>query len=199
MVNIVSNVPNSDSRHWTWDLTANKRLNGRWSLLAGFGYTWNGDQASVYSGQPVRSNVYAVTPNDLINAGVDGRYDFTTWTAKVLATWRAPWDIQVSPSVRHQSGQPYGRTFSTTLNYGNVRILAEPIDTRRMDNITLVDTSVEKSFRFGGSRRFAVFLDVFNLLNGNPEQNVNWSSGSFRRPLNIVPPRIARIGLKLDW
>jgi hypothetical protein len=197
--NIVSNIPNSDTRYVTWDLTANKRLNGRWSLLAGAAYTWHGDQSATYAGQPVRNNAFALTPNDLINTGVDGRHEFTTWTAKILATWRAPWDIQLSPSIRHQSGQPYGRTFATTLNYGVVRILAEPIGTRRMDNVTLVDMTVEKSFLFGGSRRFAVFLDIFNLLNGNPEQNANWSSGSFQRPLNIVPPRIARVGLSLDW
>ena len=48
--------------------------------------------------------------------------------------------------------------------------------------------------------RLSVFLDVFNCLNANPEQNVIWSSGkSFLRPLTIVPPRIARLGLTFDW
>ena len=197
--NIVSNVPNSDSRHWTWDINANKRLSRGWSLMAGFGYTWNGDQAAGYSGQSVRNNVYAVTPNDLFHAGRDGRYDFTTWTAKALVTWQAPWAIQVTPSIRHQSGQPFGRTFSTVLNYGGVRVLAEPLGTRRMDNMTLVDARIEKSFALPGSRRFAGFVDLFNLFNANPEQNTNWSSGAFLRPLNIVPPRIMRLGVKLDW
>jgi hypothetical protein len=40
---------------------------------------------------------------------------------------------------------------------------------------------------------------VFNLFNANPEQNASWSSGSFLRPLTIVPPRIARIGATLEW
>jgi hypothetical protein len=45
-----------------------------------------------------------------------------------------------------------------------------------------------------------VFLDVFNVLNANPEQNAIWSSGtSFLRPVTIVPPRIARAGLSFDW
>jgi hypothetical protein len=39
-----------------------------------------------------------------------------------------------------------------------------------------------------------------NLLNANAEQNVNWSSGNaFLRPLSIVSPRVARLGLRLDW
>ena len=50
------------------------------------------------------------------------------------------------------------------------------------------------------SRRFAAFVDVFNVFNANPEQNVVWSSGaSYLRPIGIVSPRIARIGAKLDW
>ena len=45
----------------------------------------------------------------------------------------------------------------------------------------------------------AVFVDAFNLLNANPVQNTSWLSGSFLRPLNVVAPRIARIGAKLEW
>ena len=85
------------------------------------------------------------------------------------------------------------------MSYGNVRILAEPIGTRRMDNVTLLDIRAEKGFRLAHGRRIAGFIDVFNLLNANPEQNASWSSGSFLRPLTIVPPRIARIGTKLEW
>ena len=49
-------------------------------------------------------------------------------------------------------------------------------------------------------RRAAAFLDVFNCLNVNPEQNAIWSSGaSFLRPLTIVSPRIARVGVNVDW
>jgi hypothetical protein len=44
------------------------------------------------------------------------------------------------------------------------------------------------------------FLDLFNLLNANSEQNTNWTSGStFLWPLDIAAPRIARIGMKLEW
>ncbi len=109
--------------------------------------------------------------------------------------------MRVTPYLRHQSGQPFGRTFSTTLNYGrSVRILAEPMDTRRMDNITILDVRVEKGFRLAEGRRVAVFVDGFNLLNANTEETVSWTSGpSFLRPLNIVAPRIVRIGAKVEW
>jgi hypothetical protein len=160
---------------------------------------WNRDQASAYFGQGVRQNPYPLTPNDLINAGRNGSYEFRTWSAKVYGTYEGPWGVRLTPYLRHQSGQPFGRTFTTTLSYGNVRILAEPIGTRRMDNITIVDLRVEKDVQLSGGRRIAGFLDLFNVLNANPEQNASWSSGTFLRPLSIVPPRIAQLGIKLDW
>ena len=145
--------------------------------------------------------MYPLTPNDLINAGMDGRHEFTTWTAKAYGTYEAPWGVRVTPVLRHQAGQPFGRTFVTAApSYGTVRVLAEPVGTRRMDNITIVDVRVEKRIRLHDNWRLAPFVDLFNLLNANPEQNTIWSSGPlFLRPVTIVPPRIARIGAKLEW
>lgn len=142
-----------------------------------------------------------MTPNDLINADEGGRHEFTTWTAKAYGTYEASWGLRVTPVLRHQSGQPFGRTFATAvLNYGTIRVLAEPVGTRRMDHITIVDVRVEERIRLHDNWRLAPFVDLFNLLNANPEQNTIWSSGpSFLRPVTIVPPRIARIGAKLEW
>jgi len=50
-----------------------------------------------------------------------------------------------------------------------------------------------------GGRRVAAFVDVYNMLNANPEENTSWSSESFLRPLSVVAPRIARVGAKLQW
>ncbi len=202
-VNIVRNLAGSSSEYWTWEIVATRHALRRWSFGGGFAHTWNRDQARSYSGQALRNNMYPLTPNDLINAGIDGRHEFTTWTAKAHATYEARWGIRISPLLRHQSGQPFGRTFTTDSNqlrYGTVTVLAEPVGTRRMDNITIVDVRVEKAVRLSGNSRLTGFIDVFNCLNANPEQNTIWSSGpSFLQPLSIVSPRIARLGAKFDW
>lgn len=201
--NVVRNVAASRTEYWTWEIAATRRFLGRWSIGAGFAHTWNRDHAQGYSGQALRNNTYPLTPNDLINTGADGRLEFNTWTAKAHGTYEGPWSVRVTPVLRHQSGQPFGRTFTTDrtqIRYATLTVLAEPVGARRMDNITLVDLRVEKSFRFAGTRRVAGFVDIFNCFNANPELNVIWSSGpSFLRPVSIVPPRIARIGAKLDW
>ena len=198
-VNQTQNVPNSDSSYTTWEITGTKRHSSRWSLMATFAYTWSRDQNNTFFGQSVRNNQYPSTPNDLVNASSDGTYDFTTWQGKINATIEGPWDLKVTPAVRHQAGQSFGRTFSQTLSYGSVRFLAEPIDSRRMDNITIVDLRFEKVVPIRQSR-ISGFVDLYNLFNANPEQNMSWVSGaSFLRPLNIVPPRILRFGAKLEW
>jgi hypothetical protein len=204
---VLRNVPAIGSRYLTWDVRARRRLHRRWSLVAGFSYMWVREHASVYLGQPVRTNTYPLTPNDLINTRPDGRHEFAVWSAQAYGTYEGPWGLRFSPFLRHQSGQPYGRTFlSRGLNIGPVRVLAEPVGARRMDHVTLVDLRIEKRIALGRQRWMALVVDGYNLLNANPEQNISWSSGqtaagqvTFGRPLTIVPPRIARLGVTDVW
>ena len=197
---VVANVPWSVSDYWTWELAGSRRASGRWSFHAGVAHTWHRDHAAAYSGQPVRANTYALTPNDTVNTDPLGRHAFRTWSAKASGTYEAPWGVRITPVLRHQSGQPFGRTFVAPLRYGNVRVLAEPVGARRMDKITITDVRIEKAIRSRAKRRTVVFMDVFNLFNANPEPNVVWSSGpTFLRPLTIAPPRIVRAGAKLQW
>jgi hypothetical protein len=197
---VVKNVAGAGSAHLTWEAASHRRLNGRWSLAAAFACTWNRDHAARYFGQPVRANALPLTPNDRINADDRGRYRFTTWTLKAHGTYEGPWGVRIAPLLRYQSGQPFGRTFTRRLNYGDVRILAEPIGTRRMAGVLLVDLRGQKRVSLPGGRHAALFVDVFNLFNVNPEETMNWSSGSaFLRPLVIVAPRVARLGVQMAW
>ena len=126
---------------------------------------------------------------------------YTRATVKVNGTWNSPfWDITFSPLVRYQQGIAFGRTFTSTLSYGSVRFLAEPLGTQRQDEILVADLRVEKSSKFGGGRDISVFFDLYNMFNANPAQNLQWSSGtSYNRPLSVVPPRLARLGVKLNF
>ena len=44
-VNLTTNLPDSDSDYYTWEITATKRHSTRWSLLASFTKTWNREAA----------------------------------------------------------------------------------------------------------------------------------------------------------
>jgi len=198
-VNRTINVDEGDADFHTFEITGTKRMSNRWSLLAAYGWTKSLDQQSAIQGNAVRDNALPVTPNDKLNTD-DGRQVFTRSNIKFSGTWNSPfWDISFAPMVRYQQGIPFGRTFTSALSYGNVRFLAEPIGTRRQDTILITDLRVEKTQKFGG-RDVSLFFDLYNLTNENPAQNLQWSSGTaFDRPLSIVPPRLARIGLKLNF
>ena len=75
------------------------------------------------------------------------------WTAKVNGSYDAGWGIRLTPALRFQQGQPFGRTFlagaANGINYGTQRILAEPIDSQRQDDIAILDIRTEKFFNLG--------------------------------------------------
>jgi len=201
VVNILHNTPGVDD-FYTVEVSANRRATGKWSLGGGFSYRWNYDNANGYFGQNLRVRQDVANPNDAINTD-NGRYNFTGWAGKAHGTYSAPWGLNITPALRMQAGQPYGRTFSAAaangINYGNQRILTEPISSRRQDNIILLDTRVEKVIRVN-SRSVGLFIDGYNLTNANPASNITWSSGStFLLPVTIIAPRLARFGVKFDW
>jgi len=179
----------ADRNYYTWEVTANRRQAGSWSLLATYSRTWVREGA-------VGANP---TPNVFINT-VDGEDRYTTWQAKVNATLTLPHDLRVTPIVRYQSGTAFARTFSTALNYSSaVTIKAEPVGAERTPNITLFDVRAEKGVRIDRTR-VSSFLDVYNIFNVNDPQTLTTTSGSaWLFPAAITPPRIARVGLKLVW
>lgn len=188
-VNLTANLPDSNSEYLTWEITATKYQDSRWSLLASFAKTWS-REASLGAGS-------AFTPNALINSE-DGQDRFTTWQAKLHGTLDLPAGLRVVPVLRHQSGTPFARTFVQPLSFGNVVIKAEDF-TRRTSNITIVDLRTEKRIRIEDATLTA-FVDVYNVFNTNAAQALTTNSGSsWLRPTAITGPRIFRIGARLDW
>jgi outer membrane receptor protein involved in Fe transport len=193
-------VTNGDgvSEFWTWEISGTKRMSDKWSVLASYSYRWNQDFASAYLGNNLRASTLPVSPNDLINTD-EGRYNFNNWTFKASGTYEARWGLRLSPSYRFQAGQPFGRTFLATTNYGQQRVLAEPIDSQAQRNFSLIDMRIEKTVPVG-RRKIGLVLDIYNLTNANAEQNINWASGStYLAPSNIIGPRIVRFGGRFDW
>lgn len=202
VANITTNLPGSGEYH-TIEFSATKRQTGKWSLQGSYSKRWNKDQDTGYFGNNLRALSTPSTPNDLINTN-GGRYEFTMWTMKINGSYDAPWGIRVTPALRFQQGQPFGRTFlagaANGINYGSQRILAEPITAQRQDDIAIFDVRAEKFFRYSQARRMGLFFDVYNLTNSDAAQNITWNSGSaYLQPVSIIGPTIMRVGIKLDF
>lgn len=190
IVNITTNLPEADSNYYNWELTATRRESNNWSMQASFAYTWRSETALTAGA--------GFTPNAFINTE-DGQLVSTTWQGKLMATLRLPAEVRVTPTYRHQSGNPFGRVFTQTFNWGNATVRAEPINAQRMPNINVIDVRTEKVFRLGLGQ-FSGFFDVYNIFNTNAEQELTTTAGaSWLRPIAITPPRIARIGVKFVW
>ncbi len=202
---VTTNIPGYEGTYKTLEFSANKRYGQRWSLVASYSYTWTEEFGNLYFNNRFGTAVsqfsffgsYPTNPNERT------RNEFANWNAKVSGTVDAGWDVRVTPVLKMQSGAPYARFFLTRageLNYGNQIILAEPIGTRRQDTVTVFDVRVEKQLRFAGRGRLGLFFDLYNTFNSNTAVNINWRSGAaFERATTVLPPRIAKFGVKVNW
>jgi hypothetical protein len=67
------------------------------------------------------------------------------------------------------------------------------------DRLHQIDARVAKDFRVAGVRLQGQ-LDVYNIANGNAVLSLNNTFGvAWQRPIQILPGRIAKIGVQLDF
>ena len=148
---VIQNVP-AFGRYKAVEASFARRLRGRWALGGGFSYSWTHEHNNNYIGNNISPSAdpgYPNSPNEtLYSNGEDGAHRFTIWDIKAHGTWEAPFGIRVTPMLRAQAGQPFGRVLQVTAPascacFFNGMVLVEPIDARRMDNVAVVDVRAE--------------------------------------------------------
>ena len=171
----------------TVEVAMNKRMSNRWSASTSYSFTWS------------KAARAAQNPNSCINANAACQDETTDYSFKLNGSFELPAGIKMSPVYRFQAGNGYARTFVATLNYTNVTLNAEPSNSRRTAHINLLDLRFDRVVSMGPGR-LSPFIDLYNLMNANAEQNITVTSGSsYLRPINIIPPRVMRVGVKYDW
>jgi hypothetical protein len=210
---LTTNIPGYEGSYKTIEFSANKRYTRRWSTNASISYTWTHEFGNNYANNRFGTAIgnfslfgsYPSTPNE------HTENDFTNWLLKFSGTLDPGWGLRVTPVFKASSGTPYGRVFqvnacSATVttncsNYGAQLVLAEPIGTRRQENVVLFDWRVEKRITLKPTAaKVGLFFDMFNTFNANIATNINWRSGaSFEKATTVPGPRIAKFGVKFDW
>ncbi|HEX7283981.1 MAG TPA: carboxypeptidase regulatory-like domain-containing protein [Vicinamibacterales bacterium] len=198
LTNVVMNTPRF-SRYKTMEASMLKRLSNRWSAQVGGSFTWAHD----FDGG------YPNTPNGAGYTGASPSFDedTTRWDFKASGTYEAPFGIRVSPLLRHQAGQNFARQISVGAAAATAAgaifsgtINAEPRNTRRHDNITVLDIRADRAFDLGNGIRVRALFDLFNLTNSNAaETRTVTTGGSFLRPTAILAPRTARVGVRVSF
>jgi hypothetical protein len=176
------------SRFDSFEIAMNKRMSDRWAAGIAFSHTWANAART------------PLNPNSCINANAECQDETTDYSFKLNGSFELPARVKLSPVYRFQAGNNFARTFVTRqLNYANPTINAEPMNANRTANVNLLDIRIDRAFTIGRTR-LSPFFDVYNLMNANAEQNITVSSGSsFLRPILIMPPRVMRLGAKVDW
>jgi len=183
---LVTNVP-GESKFDTFEIAMNKRMSKRWSASTSYSFTW------------AKTARTPLNPNSCINANADCQDETTDYSVKLNGSFELPAGVRLSPVYRFQAGNNFARTFVATLNYANPTLNAESINANRTANVNLIDIRIDRAITIRGNRLMP-FFDLYNVTNNNAEQNITVSSGaSWLRPINIVSPRVMRVGVKVDW
>ena len=132
------------------------------------------------------------------------------WAGNVSASYRLPYDINVSGFLQSKSGVKGQRTniFRTAdpdggpaiSNNGNTTIRLEPYGSQSLSAYNILNFRANKDFRMTGGRRLSIDFDIFNLLNSATPTGAEFASGpSFGYATGVTPPLITRIGARFNF
>jgi hypothetical protein len=183
------------------DLTFNARIKGGGSLVGG-----------VSTGRLHVVSCDVEDPNQL--RGCDADYGFLT-QMKVTGTYPLPYGVRASavfqsmPGIiesRFNTADPdinitylVNRTVIPTLTQSSVSVRLNAPGTEFNDRNNQLDLSVSKDVRVGRVH-MRPQLDLFNVLNVSPVTNLVATWGpSLYQPLTILPARLLRLGIRMDF
>ncbi len=199
-----------------FEVSATKRLSNRW--MGRFGFSTNKHQE--FFDDPAKAiEDPTPTPTDplvdgglvVVRSGGSGKSNIYQLLPlyQVVATglYQAPFgiDLGFNYNLRQGFGQPWFRSRVTPGDYfsGSKTVLVTDVSKHRLDAVSTLDIRVGKQFRFARAN-LHVDLDVFNLLNVDTvlgrqyDLRLTGPTG-FNQVLEIVNPRIARIGLRFNF
>jgi hypothetical protein len=94
---------------------------------------------------------------------------------------------------------PVDRTILPSLVQTSVSVRLNEPGTEFEDRVHQLDVNVGRTFRVSGLR-VAPQLELFNIFNANAvTTQVNTFGSSLNRPLTVLPPRLVRLGLQLNF
>jgi hypothetical protein len=195
-----------DDKYQTVEFTVTKRSSGRWSAIASFWAVkydaWLPDQTN----PTIKGTLIPDDPN----AAQNGRDETWKWAGNFSGSYLMPWGIQFGAFVQSKIGVQGQRTNifraadpdggRALAQLATVGLRMEPFGAQRGAAINVVNLRASKSFLFGGGHRIEFDADLFNLLNSSAPITLNFQSGpTFGYATSVVPPRIARLGLKYSF
>jgi hypothetical protein len=173
----IENVPELTARYRSLEFSFHKRMSRGWQLFGSVTLNRSTGTTSVASRWSAGNSPVLLTPNTFTNiAATDTLYLDRPLVARLAGTVRLPWTMYASVLFKAQSGAPWARTVTVLppadwaaangATATPVTVYLESPGTRRYPSWQTLDFRLEKDFATAGRSRFAISLDVFNLLGG---------------------------------
>ncbi len=201
------------------DINFSRRMTGKWMLVGGVTYGRNNGAfyGDVNSGPGL---------NDLNNPNVNiNRQGVLLNDAPVIfklgGTYNLPWGVVLAGNFQHVTGYPERATYTVTsaiagqtLTQNTQNVEVEAPGYKRLPNVNLLDVRFSRIFTFHERYRLEPEFDFYNLTNASTITSVNNSvnaviSGTtyvpgtigslYLNPINILPPRLFKLGLRFDF
>jgi hypothetical protein len=217
--------PGAGNLYRTWEVEGVKRMSHRWLLLAGVDYTKLDFAASVFSRNP----------NTVIGETIYPASHYWDWTNKLTLQYQAPFDINVAAVYKGQKGSATSRTVRIDCDraytavqtcagvggkapgQGAFDLTVEQSGSSKANftpNLSTLDLSFVKTFRFLEHHKIEGMFDLFNVANTNT--TLGWGSTSsvtsvtyngvtnanyptYHKPSNTLVPRIFRLSARYSF
>ncbi len=225
----LKNVPELKRKYQALEIAFKKRMLNNLQLLGSLviskatgNISLNYDASSGFSRAADNPNFL------LVNLPEDSSLDLDRPIAlKLMGTYRLPYDFFASFYYTYLSGVPLSRSVTiippdSWVQGNNVysepaTVLLEKPGTRRTEPYSNLDLRIEKEFRFGGSGRISMYVDILNALGRkysfiskndggfwfpdaeNTTQGTRVLSENYNKITSLAGTRILRIGLNLSF
>ncbi|HYT69578.1 MAG TPA: TonB-dependent receptor [Vicinamibacterales bacterium] len=209
---------NRDGYHRSFngvEFAATKRLSNRW--MGRFGYSWN--RSREYFDDPSKSIVdpTPLTSDPLRNGGLVTVPTAGSGKSQIYLTlpsyqftangfYQGPWGVNVGGNLIVRQGYTqmfFSNDVSTNdpvYSTKDILVIPDKVGKYRLPAVKSLDARVEKLFTFQRTE-VAFDVDVFNVLNSGTVLGriYDVSSTKFNQVAEIMNPRIARFGLRIQF
>ena len=193
------------------DITMNKRYSNRW-------------QAAVALTLQKSPNFFPDGTATFIDpTGLEFRNDRSTlerYLFKAQGSYTLPWDVNFSANFNWNDGAAGHPTASSatavsvingpgavpggsTGTISRSTLEFQPRGDERLKSVKLLDMGLQKNIKFrGGKQRLKLMVDGFNMFNQNTilrYSNNLITASNYLAPASIVPPRVFRFGVSLQF
>lgn len=195
--NLFYNSPESDTDYHGADITLNKRMSNRWSMMGGA--SWGHVKAKTRGGNRNDPHILNYFDSD-VQASINDR----PWSYRMSGIYELPYAVSMSGTWQFQAGAPEETTVvvtnqTITLPQGNQTLRVRELGDSVFPNVAGLDLSFRKTFR-AGSRTISPRIDIFNATNESTvTARITQLGSTYGRVSGIQRARLIKVGLNVEF